>query len=189
MNSLRRAGANRAVLLVALVAGCATPVGVSRVDSREIHHELTQSVLSGTEPSAPTRVVLERLALAERYDAEPEVALAALHGLLGPSLDPDLVYALAELSFLHAEAEDSRSHFLAAAVYAYAFLFPGVEGAPPKPFDPRRWISANLYNLALAEALRARDGPYLMLRSVPRLPFGSVEIRFDYRSSSGQSIR
>jgi len=162
-----------------LAVACATPVGVNHVDSRVIYRELTVSALSEREPSAPTRVVLERLALADRYDAEPEAALAALHALLSDPLDPDLLFALAELSFLHADAEGSRSHFLAAAVYAYAFLLPGPQAPAPQRYDARFWIAVNLYNHGLAESLRVGEGRYLTFRSVPRLPFGTLEVRFD----------
>jgi pimeloyl-ACP methyl ester carboxylesterase len=180
------AGARRggALLLIATVAAalaaCATPVGVNRVDSRTLHHELSASVLSQAEPSAPTRVVLERLALGERYEDEPVLALAELHALLEAPLAPDLLFALSELSFLHAEAVGSRAHFLAAAIYAYTFLLPGSDGIPPEPYDPRLRIAADVYNLALAEALKGTDRSYLQLQSaVYLLPFGSLEVRFD----------
>lgn len=170
------------LLLAALVVGCAaTPIGVNRVDSRTLHYELTASALTDLEPSAPTRVVLQRLALGELYDDDPEAALRSLHALLEAPLDPDLLFALAELSFLYAEVEDSRRYFLAATVYAYAFLLPGAEGIAPEPFDPRLRVAADLYNLALAEALtKAGRREHLKLKSTTQsLPFGSFEIGFD----------
>jgi hypothetical protein len=41
------------------------------------------------------------------------------------------------LSFLHAERSKKSSYHLAAAIYAFAFLFPEEPAAPPDPFDPR----------------------------------------------------
>ena len=51
--------------------------------------------------------------------------LAALHRGLRPAGDDDRLFALAELSFLHAERTGDRAYFLASAVYAWALLFPG----------------------------------------------------------------
>ena len=62
--------------------------------------------------------------------------LATLNEGLAPSGDEDRVFALAELSFLNGEKTKSREQTLAAVVYAYAFLFPGIAGTPPGPLDP-----------------------------------------------------
>ena len=53
------------------------------------------------------------------------LGLAELHGGLRPADDDDRLFALAELSFLHADRTGDRAHFLASAVYAWALLFPG----------------------------------------------------------------
>jgi hypothetical protein len=96
--------------LLLLVSACATPIGVSRVDTQAVYRSLTASVLSTDRPSAPTEQVLVRTGLAQRFHE-----------------DPYRLFALAELSFLHAEATHQPAYYLAAAVYAYAFLFPTAE--------------------------------------------------------------
>ena len=62
-----------------LAAGCATPVSVERVGARTIQGELTANALTADELSPSARNVLRRWVLSERYDSDPEGAIAALH--------------------------------------------------------------------------------------------------------------
>ena len=96
------------VPLALLVLACAAPVRVSRVDARSVHFELASNVLTHGAPSRPTLQVLERLALAERFESEPEQALAELHEGIAPGGDRGRIFALAELSFLHGERSRKR---------------------------------------------------------------------------------
>src|SRR5215469_5730506 len=113
------------VLLVA--SACATPIGVSLTDPQDVHRLVTQSVLTGDEPSWATTQTLQRLGLTDRFDKDPEATLAQIRGD-GTGLGPDRLFALAELSFLYAGQKNRQEYFLASAVYAYAFLF-GTNGA------------------------------------------------------------
>ena len=63
------------------------------------------------------------------FERRPTDALAALHHAFVRDGGEALLAALAELSFLHAEKSGDRSYYLAAAVYAYALLFPGSPAA------------------------------------------------------------
>jgi pimeloyl-ACP methyl ester carboxylesterase len=107
-------------------------------------------------------------------------ALAELHAAVVADPPPDVLFALAELSFRHAEGGGGRPHFLAAAVYAFAYLFPDGTGDLPSPFDPRfRW-AADIYNRALTEGLASADGKVLEPRAgVFELAFGQLEVAFD----------
>ena len=60
-------------------AGCATPVGVERVDASTAQHELTANALTADALSPSARNVLRRWVLSERYDDDPAGAIAALH--------------------------------------------------------------------------------------------------------------
>jgi pimeloyl-ACP methyl ester carboxylesterase len=172
-----RGAALAALVLAAVTIGCSTPVGVERVDARTVHRELTANVLSAGRPSAPTLQVLHRLGLFERFEREPEAVLARLHEGLAPTADEDRVFALAELSFLHGEQSGEPTHFLASAVYAYAFLFPGEAGTPPGPFDPRFRVACELYNRGLTEGLASVDGDEVRLEAGRfDLPFGPLDI-------------
>ncbi len=179
----RRRTSSRAggLLALAFAAGaltaCATPVGVKRVDVQTVHHELTANVLSAGTPSAPTVQVLHRLGLFDRFDDEPDAVLAELHRGLAPTGDEDRLFALAELSFLRGEKTLERARLLAAAAYAYAFLFPGEEGTPPGSFDPRLRLASDLYNRALTGGLSTPDLEGVALEEGSfELPFGSLEI-------------
>jgi hypothetical protein len=148
------------MVLAALVAlaGCATPVGVSHLDARSVQRQLTQSALTGDRPSAASREVLTQLGLRERFRADPDGTLAVLHEGLAPNSDDARLFALAELSFLRADETGSREQALAAAVYAYAFLFPGSGARRQGRFDPRFQIARTVYNLGLARAFAAEPG-------------------------------
>ncbi len=90
------------------------------------------------------------------------------------------VFALAELSFLHAERTKQRSYYLAAAIYAYAFLFPPAGTPAPEPHDPRFRNACDLYNRALTAALQSKDGSRVEPAvGVFPLPFGEIDIAFD----------
>ena len=90
--------------LLLLLAACAAPVTVERVDPRTVHRQLTTNVLTVGEESGASRIVLDRWDLTERFESDPEGTLAQLHAALtGGSAGRDELFALAELSFLHAE--------------------------------------------------------------------------------------
>jgi len=116
------------------------------------------------------------------------------------------LFALAELSFLYAEHQSPRptqdyqclaykgrpcpqgqlpreakhphAYYLAAAVYAYAFLFPDdPQSTPLDPADPRLRLAYDLYNRGLTEGLATADDKEVILASGRhRLPFGVLEI-------------
>ena len=172
-----------AVLFVATigVAGCGTPVGVKRVDPETVHRMLTRSVLSTNELSTPTRNVLYRRGLYEPYERKPAAVIAALHrAVAAGTAGRDEVSALAELSFQHADRTHDRSYFLAAAIYAYAFLFPGPNHTVPDVLDPRLRLAADLYNRGLAEGFAGADGFEVQPRGgLYDLPFGTLDVAFD----------
>src|SRR5437762_10752153 len=82
--------------------------------------------------------------LYQEFEDNPQKALTDLHSGLAPKGNEDRLFALAELSFLHAQNSGERSYYLAAAVYAYAFVIPGKRGTPPGESThgcDGRWIS------------------------------------------------
>jgi hypothetical protein len=149
-------------------------VGVSTASSRSIHRYLTQSALSADEPSTFSQIELRRYDLLDGFRDDPDPALARLRELaLEQGLPPDALFALAELSFLRAEQTRDPGRYGAAALYAYAFLFPEEKRAPLDPLDPRSRIAADLYNRALANAFeRAPDGSVRPRPDGLALPFG-----------------
>lgn len=166
-----------------LVSACSTPVGVRTLGPRQADRVLATSVLTGDQPSAATVQMVNRLGLADTFRDDPPQAIAALHGQLikEEGMKGDLLFALAETSFLHASKSRDRAHFLAAAVYAYAFLFPkDVSRGPVDYFDPRPRVAVDLYNRAIAEGFTKDDDVEVVLSSGPfTLPFGELVVDFD----------
>jgi len=165
-----------------LSSGCATPIGVTRVDPRTAQYELTANALNTDRPSSFSSRELLNRDLYELFDDKPKEALAKLHKGLEPTGDEDRVFALAELSFLHAESSGDRSYYLAAAAYAWAFLLLGKNGTPPKAIDPRARWAVDIYNRALARGFTSDDGDHVVLKGGQfALPFGELTITFDER--------
>ncbi|HEX5022097.1 MAG TPA: hypothetical protein VFX54_15645, partial [Candidatus Binatia bacterium] len=166
------------ILVLCFAAGCATPIGVNYVDQRIAYQSLTANILSAERPSSFSARELMNLNLYQRFEDEPDKALAEMHAGLAPQGDEDRLFALVELSFAHAEETGDKSYYLAAVVYAYSFLLPGEHGTPPRGIDPRfRW-AADIYNQALTRAAMLDDKP------VPRggnfkLPFGELSVEFN----------
>ena len=176
--------ARRSFLLGALclaLAACAGPISTTRVDPTIVQADLGRSAITTGEPSWPTRNVLFERGLSDAFAAEPATALAELHrAMVAAQGDPDLLFALAELSFLHGQAAKQPAYALAAAVYAYAFLFPEGVGVAPGRFDPRLRTAADLYNWALTAAFAAPDrGAVVPRGGTFELPFGRIAVAFD----------
>ncbi|MGH7788644.1 MAG: esterase/lipase family protein [Candidatus Binatia bacterium] len=162
-------------------AGCGVPVRVSHADPRTVHKELTGNVLSSGDPSSATLNVLYHWDLYDEFDDDPKAALAQLYQVVidGRGTPNDL-FALAELSFLYAEQSGERSYYLAAAVEAWAYVFPHGAAEPPSLYDPRARVACDLYNRALTRAFdRDEDNEVELRAGSYLLPFGTVEVTFD----------
>ena len=160
-----------------LAAACATPVGVEPIPPATFQRAATADVLSAGVPSQFSDQILQRFNLRERFKREPEAALAELRSTLDTEGGENRLFALAELSYLHAEQAQARSHYLAAAIYAYAFLFRGEDQPGPDPLDPRTRIAADLYNRALAEGLTGPDrNAVVVAPGEYPIAFGRLEI-------------
>lgn len=171
------------VVLISIVAGlvlagCQTPVGVVRVDAESVHRTLTRNILSSDRPSIFTENVLHQYGLADQFEEDPAAALAELHSnLLRLTFRSDLVFALAELSFLHAERAERREYYLASALYAFLFLFPDDPARIPGPFDPRFRLAADLYNRGITSGFASEDRSSMLIQSgVYELPFAQLHV-------------
>ena len=85
-------------------------------------------------------MLLER-GLFETFADRPDVAIAELHGaMVAAGGDPDMLFALAELSYLYGQDAKRPEYQMAAAIYAWAFLFPedGKRRGPVRPPLPER---------------------------------------------------
>ncbi len=179
-----RVGAAVAALAFAVVA-CGPPVNVKRVDPRIVSRDLARSALNSNQPSLFSENVLYRWGLTRQFKQDPEAALAVLRErYLGDPGSRSALFALSELCFLRADKTRKRDYYLAAAVYGYAFLFPGPEEPPLDELDPRARIAADLYNRGLTEAFASVKGHRVDLRSgTYPLPFGQqLDVHLDEAS-------
>lgn len=174
-----------AIMVVALwgcmsLAGCSTPVNVSRVSATAVQQDLTAYALTTDEASSNTMIILSRHDLLNEFDSRPDQVLEKLRQIyLGPIGTRQEAFALAELSFLHAKNTQNRSYYFASALYAYVFLFPDDAADIPSPFDRRFRQACDLYNRALTEGFKSADGVEVRVSGgTYDLPFGRLELKF-----------
>jgi hypothetical protein len=181
LSPIRRRRLTLLVTLGLALAACAGPVGTVRTDPKVVLRDLARGATTTGEPSLPTRNVLFEYGLFETFEEHPEAVIDQLHrAMVATRGDADLLFALAELSFLHGEAAAKPAYRMAAAVYAYAFLFPEGDGRAAGRFDPRLRTAADLYNWALTAAFATEDRSEVLPRGGTfALPIGRVDVAFD----------
>src|SRR3954451_20628022 len=85
--------------LLLLLAACAAPIQIDRVDLRSAYDELNRTALSSDQLSEVTRTVLRRAALLAYFDAQPVPAIAALRAqAIASGMPWQDLYALSEMS-------------------------------------------------------------------------------------------
>lgn len=176
------------VLLATLASGCAAPVGVTRVSPAAAERELNRSILTTGELSEKTHILLRRLDREEEWEDDPAGVLAHLHAALSKqatSFDIErragLLDSVAELAFAHALETGDRQDFLAAALYAWLYLFPEQEGiGSPPSLDRGVRLAARIYNRSLQMALTSPGTGEIVLEDAEyALPFGTLEVELD----------
>ena len=166
-------------------------MGADRVSSRKVYDQLEANPLSAGRPSAATVSLLHRYDLDALAAAQPVEAVRQLHAKALATGERDLLFALAEVSYVAAEKLrhsvkpweplDARDYYLGAAVYAYLFLFGDAREARPDAFDRRFRIACDLYNYGLGCALRDRNSTNAVVRlegGRRRLPVGEIDLHF-----------
>lgn len=167
-----------AIFTLTMLAACAGPVEVRHVSLVKSYNNARLTALQGHGLGPNTQIVLRRHGLAPLWERHPDRAIETLRGLAGKGTGdelPDMLFALAELSYRQGLRHRRATDFLAAAVYAYAFLQPGDVGGP-SPYDPRFRQAADFYNLGLTAAFPA---PVAIITQNRLLPFGDIELGAD----------
>jgi hypothetical protein len=67
------------LLLAIALSGCATPIGVTRVDMITSYEDINANALFGDELSMDTKIVLRRFNLTEQDQMDPPAFIARLH--------------------------------------------------------------------------------------------------------------
>ncbi|MFT8808872.1 lipase family alpha/beta hydrolase [Gluconobacter sp.] len=140
------------------LAGCASPISVRQLSLTSAYQDRNQSSLTGGRLSNLTRTVLQRENLLPLWQDHPARALLALQErtrkhFYTNTLD-DQLFALAELNYIQGRRHRDRAAFLAAALYAYAYINPtGTADERPSPYDTHLRQACDLYMFGLTEAL------------------------------------
>jgi pimeloyl-ACP methyl ester carboxylesterase len=171
-----------ACLLAVILAACAAPVQVDRVDLHSAYDELNRTALSSDQLSEVTRTVLRRAALLDDFDAQPDAAIVALRAqaIASGMPWPDL-YALSEMNYYEGRRTKSKAMLLASALYAYAVLFPAGDAARPSPYSAQFTYAEDFYNLALTQVLSGAgaEGVANLQSGRYEVPFGVVDVAVD----------
>jgi pimeloyl-ACP methyl ester carboxylesterase len=151
-----------------VLAGCTQGITVREVSRPPLSESWRSSAITCGEPSPRTWQTLYELDLADQYKRQPIVALQSLHALAAQAPSSELLFALAELSYLNGVKAEKTDRTQAVALYylcagyAYHYLFSGdcqmprdgeVHRPPERIFDPRFRLACDLYNTGLAKCI------------------------------------
>ena len=146
-----------ALVLLALPAPADVTVSPSRGD-RPLSYQKSLGALD--RPSDRTVETLKRYALERGYRKDPAAAIATLDQQARVNPEPDLVFALAELSWVESKKHDRRrrsettDRVIDVLSYAHDYLFGAELANARQPSDPRYRLACDLYNGALDRLLR-----------------------------------
>lgn len=173
-----------------LLTSCSTPVGVNRISPFEGYKAGYINPMSAGVPSEQVKYVLNRNNLLKKFENDPETTIARLHEKALRDNRRDILYALAEVSYLYADRlgksyvqadlERSPDYFLLSAIYSYFFMISERSVPPPTHFDHRARNALDLYNFGLWQGLATGEGGKLEFTGgVRKLPFGELSITLD----------
>jgi pimeloyl-ACP methyl ester carboxylesterase len=172
------------LLLLGLLAGCATPIGVTKVSAEKSYRISTANPLNQGVVSNSAKAVLHRYNLGETFSTDPRGAIRFLHDTAIHDDRRDILFALAELSYLGGEklrasaSPEAPDAFLQSAVYAYLYLLGDGAQPPPTSYDIRFREACDLYNRALGRAFPTKEDGSLEFTSGPRkLTAGELNIK------------
>jgi pimeloyl-ACP methyl ester carboxylesterase len=172
------------------LAGCSTPVGVNKVSPRESYQDAYANPLSAGVLSDQVKYVLLRYDLLKKFDSEPADTIAALHQKALQDDRGDILYALAEGSYLYGsqladsyqeeEQKQAPDYFLLSALYSFYFVTGERSRESLNIFDHRARTAVDMYNFGLWQGFATGDGEGLVLKTAERkLPLGSISISLD----------
>lgn len=144
-------------IAVALVGWTDVAVAPSKTDRV---NSLQRSLGGLDRPSERTVETLKRFGLENKYRRDPAEVLNTLGGQVRTNPDADLVYALAELSWVDAKRLERRhrgesiDRTIDTLSYAHDYLFGPELAHARQPSDPRYRLACDLYNGSLDRLLR-----------------------------------
>ncbi len=126
-----------------------------------LHQAYQRSIAGLDRPSERTVQTLKRLDLERSYRRDAENALRSLENAVLTSPEPELVYAMAELSWIEGKRLDKKRNpvalhrYIDVVAYSYDFLCDPELAAGRQPSDPRFRLAMDLYNGGLERLIRA----------------------------------
>jgi len=153
-------------LLAATLVGGPDTITVSPSRGDRVVSSWQRSIGSLDAPGERTVETLKRYELERRFRRDPDGVLAQLETLARQAPEPDLVFALAELSWIEGRRNEGRrgdrrkgatplDRYVDTVAYAYDFLFDPELSAGRSPSDPRYRLACDLYNGGLDRLIRA----------------------------------
>jgi len=186
-------------MAVTLLAGCTAPIGADRVTTRQAYAQVEASALSSGKPGPSTVTILHRYGLDRLAVEHPDEAVRQLHQKAEATGERDLLFALAEMSYVAADhirrsvkpwdPRDARDYYLGSAVYAWLYLFGEGKDPSPSAFDRRFRGACDLYNYSLGLALvegRDTNGIVRLQGSRRPLPVGQIEVQISSETFTGR---
>ena len=180
------------VLLVCLVvlSGCATPIGVKKLSPQRAYQDAYANPLNAGILSDQARSVLNRYDLLENFNKNPGATIAVLHEKALLDDRGDILYALAEGSYLYGgrlahrilgkKQKYAPDYFLLSALYSYYFISGERDRQQLNIFDHRVRAAIDMYNFGLWQAFETDATDGLVLEDVKRkLPLGAISISLD----------
>jgi pimeloyl-ACP methyl ester carboxylesterase len=179
-----------ALFALALLCGCTAPIGADRVTASQAYAQVDANALRSGTPSAHTISILHRFNLDQLAARQPDEAVRQLHQIALTTGDHDVLFALAELSYVAGnhirrsvkpwDQRDARDYYLGSAVYAWLFLYGEGAEFPPSAYQRRFREACDFYNYSLGLALtggRSTNGVVTLVSGPRRLPVGEIDLR------------
>ncbi len=130
------------VFFVLLTFGCATPVGVSRVNESAVYSQINSSALTSNEYSSYTSVILHRHGLPDDdFLADPVQFIKKLHDIACHDERRDLLLSLSELCFLvaHKAEADQSQQVIDNREFYYSPMNPDGIFPTHEPISPKKY--------------------------------------------------
>src|SRR5207245_10444495 len=160
------------------------------VSARQAYGQVDANALRTGKPSADTVATLHQYDLDRLAKRQPDEAVRRLHQKALATGERDLLFALAELSYVAGDhirrsvqpwdSRDARDYYLGSAVYAWLYLFGQSRESPPGAYQRRFREACDFYNFGLGLALTERRSTNAVVRlsdGPRRLPVGQIDLR------------
>jgi pimeloyl-ACP methyl ester carboxylesterase len=173
-----------------LLSGCATPIGVKKLSPQKAYQNAYANPLNAGVLSDQAKSVFNRYDLLKQFDKDPAPTLAILHQQALDDERGDILYALAEGTYLYGselarsvqveEQELAPDYFMLSALYSWYFVRAERANQSLNIFDNRARAAIDMYNFGLWQAFENGGTEGLVLKSSERkLPFGMISISLD----------